>query len=706
MKTSTLFSDVSKRMKRFLIILLLVAILVPQKLSAAGTFYWGGGAANAWNTSNWSTTNAAPYATAYVNASDAYFNLASSQITGPTAFQSFTSITANENGTMTKATPTSGNLAPVTSLGAATIAPITVALGKVLDFGTQGFATTAGSGLRKEGIGELRISGILNCLPGGFVLNEGILTTVGVNSAGVGTLTINGGILATTGARTMNSAGITIGGNFTFGANTYSTDGNNTLVGDASKDLTFAATAPVSLGTSAARTITFGGGGKLILNGVISGSGSSITIAGSTSGGLTLGGANTYDGGTTITSGTLLLAAAGVLADNGSITLNGGILKTTTTFSETMGTLALTNNSTIALTTGVNTLTFANASGWTSGKTLTITGWTGTPGATGTAGKIFVGNDATGLTVDQLAQISFTGFGAGALILSTGEVVPASGASLTPPALTAATGATVDGSFDITFTDDPAWRAAITAVTISASLTPITAGVVISAGKITITPATASSSSLRVAGTKSIGVIATGYSNVYPLYQALAAGVATKLGITTQPAAPASNGATLAVQPVVAVQDQFGNTITTSTASVEAAVGAGTWTLGGTTAVAAVAGITTFSGLTATSAAAETGASITFTSAGLTPITSGILSIPAPVATELSHVDVSNFIDVQGKTIITSETGKICIYNVQGKLIITGQNTNRMDTNLESGLYIVHFTNKNGKSNTNKIVIQ
>ncbi len=48
----------------------------------------------------------------------------------------------------------------------------------------------------------------------------------------------------------------------------------------------------------------------------------------------------------------------------------------------------------------------------------------GTAGNAGTAGKIFVGANNTGLTAIQLSQIQFDGFTPGAQILSTGEVVP------------------------------------------------------------------------------------------------------------------------------------------------------------------------------------------------------------------------------------------------------------------------------------------
>ncbi len=198
---------------------------------------------------------------------------------------------------------------------------------------------------------------------------------------------------------------------------------------------------------------------------------------------------------------------------------------------------------------------------------------------------------------------------------------------LTPPTLTAAAGATVDAPFNVTFTDNSAWRSAITSITVGG--TTLTAGYSVSAGQITFTPSASSPANLlQTSGSLSIVVNATGY-NADPVTQPLGAGAATKLGITTQPTGPAINGAVLGTQPVVAIQDQFGNT-TTSTATVVAAVGAGSWTIGGTTSKAGVSGTATFTNLTATSAAAVSGATISFTSTGLTGVTSGTFNIPAP----------------------------------------------------------------------------
>ena len=225
----------------------------------------------------------------------------------------------------------------------------------------------------------------------------------------------------------------------------------------------------------------------------------------------------------------------------------------------------------------------------------------------------------------------------------------------TAPILTAAVAATVDAPFDVTFTEDAAWRAAITSITIGG--TTLTSGYSTSAsGKITFTPsASVPTNLLQVSGAKTILVNASGYTQA-SVSQTIGVGVATKLTINTQPTAPATNGAVLAVQPKVNVTDQYGN-VTASTASITAAASQGTWTLGGTNSVNAVSGVATFSGLTASSDAAVTGATIAFSATGLTGITSGTFNIPAPDYLILSSLgtSVSQNFDTMGTNLVTPQ---------------------------------------------------
>ncbi len=183
------------------------------------------------------------------------------------------------------------------------------------------------------------------------------------------------------------------------------------------------------LGNATTNVIEAGSGG-ITISSVISGATRSITKIGS--GTLTLSAVNTYTGSTTIETGILSLGIANAIPVGGTgVNLNGGTLNTgaSTGFSlgsssTNVGTLTLSSSSTISLGTGDHSLYFSGAS-FTAGQTLTITGWTGTSGASGTGGKIFIGNSAS-LTSAQLAQISFSGVNGIAIQLASGEIVPTS----------------------------------------------------------------------------------------------------------------------------------------------------------------------------------------------------------------------------------------------------------------------------------------
>jgi hypothetical protein len=204
-----------------------------------------------------------------------------------------------------------------------------------------------------------------------------------------------------------------------------------------------------------------------------------------------------------------------------------------------------------------------------------------------------------------------------------------------PPILTAQTAAPVSGLISVTNTpDDPFWRTNITGITVNGSLLPRAAYSTNQVGMIVFDPSQ-SGGLLTTPGAKTIVISATGYST-NSIVQTVTVGAAAQLVITTQPTAPAADGGVLATQPVVAIQDQYGNA-TTSTASIVANVGAGGWTIGGTTTKAAVSGTATFAGLTAFSATAITGATIQFTSGGLTAANSTPgFNIPAPIPVNLT----------------------------------------------------------------------
>ena len=172
---------------------------------------------------------------------------------------------------------------------------------------------------------------------------------------------------------------------------------------------------PIPTGKTWGGTVEFNGGAQTVRAGTYN----NLTLSGSGTKSVT---ANITVNNDLTVSGTASLApnATNRISDTSKLVFNGGSY-TTGGFSETMGTLTLNENSTIALGTGNHTVNFAASNGttWVAGKTLTITGWTGS------SGRIFVGTSATGLTTTQLAQIKFQVGGDvwDAVQLSTGEIV-------------------------------------------------------------------------------------------------------------------------------------------------------------------------------------------------------------------------------------------------------------------------------------------
>lgn len=105
---------------------------------------------------------------------------------------------------------------------------------------------------------------------------------------------------------------------------------------------------------------------------------------------------------------------------------------------------------------------------------------------------------------------------------------------------------------------------------------------------------------------------------------------AAHLTISRQPDG-AVTGVPLVVQPVVQIVDSNGTTVTSSTSNVVASIASGNGTLSGTTTRAAVAGVATFNDLVVTGSPGQF--KLTFTVAGLPPVTSSAFSLKAGSAT-------------------------------------------------------------------------
>ena len=131
------------------------------------------------------------------------------------------------------------------------------------------------------------------------------------------------------------------------------------------------------------------------------------------------------------------------------------------------------------------------------------------------------------------------------------------------------------------------------------------------------------------------------------------AGAAASMALTTDIAAPASNGGVFAQQPGVTLLDAYGNKSTgdNSTVVTVSRKDTGAWTLTGTVTATASAGIVTFAGLGATNAAGVTGAQLAFdATGGLAQIASRSVTLPWPgtVAPNVESVAVGD-----GRVVLT-----------------------------------------------------
>ena len=116
----------------------------------------------------------------------------------------------------------------------------------------------------------------------------------------------------------------------------------------------------------------------------------------------------------------------------------------------------------------------------------------------------------------------------------------------------------------------------------------------------------------------------------------ISAAAAIKVAFTTQPAS-ANAGSAIAGPPSVTVQDNFGNTVTSSSASITIAIGTnpGGGSLSGTLTMNATSGVASFSNLSVNKSGA--GYTLTASATGLTGATSGGFNIAAGAAAKLAY---------------------------------------------------------------------
>jgi hypothetical protein len=325
--------------------------------------------------------------------------------------------------------------------------------GATVDFGTSilngstgtfnlnsgGTIITANSnGLTSSGSsGSIQVGGTRSYnAAANYVYNSSANQATGNGLAQANNLTFIGG-----NTKTLTSA-TTVNGTLTIDAGTSLSTSALTINGNAN----ITASTGNASGVSISNAIKLGGSSitfnvadgnattDLSISGIISGTSNGYGINKTGDGTMVITGNNTYTGTTTVSSGVLALGASNRINNGSSLVLSGGTFSTglTTGYTETVKTLTLLDNSTIALGASATSysLTFSNSSGitWASNKILVITGWQGNwNGGSGTAGKLMIGS--SGLNTTQLSQITFFNSSDNtyhAAQLSGGEIVPTS----------------------------------------------------------------------------------------------------------------------------------------------------------------------------------------------------------------------------------------------------------------------------------------
>ncbi|WP_343536822.1 beta strand repeat-containing protein, partial [Flavobacterium mesophilum] len=314
----------------------------------------------------------------------------------------------NRTGTITflsGATLSAGSITIGTATGGGT-GTVTMTAGSILNVGSFLVNPTATAASWVPSTGTV-IMTATNTLPSSVItsfssltINTGTTTTAGVGFSVGGILSIPSGAILNMATYAMT------GGLSTSGSGILQTQNTGT---------------PLPAGRTWVPNVQYNNSGNQTVSG---GTYTDLTLSGS--GTKTVGSNITVNNNLTVTgSAALAPNANNRISDATKIVLDGGSYSTGGN-NEVVGTLSLTDNSTIALGSSSHTISFAASNGisWTSGKTLIITGWTG---AFNSTGRIFVGTSATGLTASQLSQIKFQ-VGAenrDATILDTGELVPA-----------------------------------------------------------------------------------------------------------------------------------------------------------------------------------------------------------------------------------------------------------------------------------------
>jgi fibronectin-binding autotransporter adhesin len=325
-------------------------------------------------------------------------------------------VTVSAGATM-NFTNISDTIKGLSGAGSVSLGSATLTLSNLATDTFSGAISGTGS-IVKRGTGTQVLSGA-NTYSGATTVAGGTLRIGGNTNLGNTNTTItlsNDGILEVAAAGTLTNA-ITIGaGN---GVLSNSSAGALVIAGAVSKNGTV--------------LTSRSGSGTNVFTGVISGANANSDFI--VDGGTTVfSNVMTYNGPTIITNGgTLVLGTNNAMPSGSNLILGGGTFRVgvenyNTNSLLSMGTLTLTENSTIDLgnfgTNGDRNLVFANSSAinWTPGAILTITNWQGVALAQSDVTKLMFGTG--GLDSDQMAQISFANQNINGGTLINGELAP------------------------------------------------------------------------------------------------------------------------------------------------------------------------------------------------------------------------------------------------------------------------------------------
>jgi len=347
---------------------------------------------------NSSMATAANYssAAAPTNVQDILLTTSSTALTLTAATRNFGSLNATNGLVYTISDGTTGTTNSVINLGGGTTNGITGASGSDLIFlsgnssltlqgpnsstgsGVLGVALAANGNFDASSGSTLSISGVVS---GAFAL--GVNGAGTVNFSGTGANTYSGLTTVSHGTLNLNKTGaVAIAGNLTVAGGTVALQQSNQI---ASAKATTVSSGTLALGanSNSLTNVSLTGGSITSTTGVLTGltnafdvqsGNASAVLAGSvglvktTSGTVTLSGANTYFGGTTVSAGTLSVTGNGRLGNtSGTVSVGGG------------GTLSIGSGVTLGNT--INVTGALNGSGLTSVFSGTVSG-NGTLGGT------------------------------------------------------------------------------------------------------------------------------------------------------------------------------------------------------------------------------------------------------------------------------------------------------------------------------------